>query len=427
MSGKPFFDLNVPLSEAIAERRAPNRGDQTEFTTDTKLPMQLPAIVWSAIPQRYLDLVGPCTEAPVEFHLITLIVAIGCLIGRRCWVMMPHATFPNFYALLIGETGDSRKTTAYRFGIDLLRDVSDRIDAKVKPLFGLASIEGLAAAMKDGDSAEAFRILAVEDEFKSLIRKGQQKSTSNLIPRLTELYNTLARFEVNTKADRIVIQDPFLSVISSTTDTWFAECMSESEISGGFLNRWVVLRGKSDKLIAFPEPVDDGKWQRLVHDLAQAVQRASGRFTLSDGAKEVYSEFYRLFRTRQGEGLLLEATSRGHLHAIKFGLVYAVLAGHSQIEADDIKRGIALAVHCGNVAQSSAVGIGQSRIGKQEQQLLTALRAGRLSPRDVLRRFGWSADELSRLSRGLQHAGLVDITTETTTAGRRRVFIESRE
>ena len=40
--------------------------------------------------------------------------------------------------------------------------------AKVKILFGLSSAEGLASEMKDGESAEPYRILAVEDEFKAL-------------------------------------------------------------------------------------------------------------------------------------------------------------------------------------------------------------------------------------------------------------------
>jgi hypothetical protein len=336
-------------------------------------------------------------------------------------------TYPNVFALLVGSTGDSRKTTAYRFAIDLVRDVSERLNIKLKTLFGLSSVEGLAAAMLDGDSTEPYRILGVEDEFRSLVAKGHQKAVSNLIPRLVELYNTLPRFEVNTRVDRIEVAHPFLSLLSSTTQSWFSESIADSDVSGGFLNRWVLFHGESDRVIPIPEPVDGPQWGRLVQDLAGTIERAKGRYLLSDDATRIYSEFYILFRGRKGTDRVLEATARSHLHAMKFALVYAVLAGHAQIEAEDIKRGIALAVYCGNVAESLAGVIGQSRVGQQEQRLLAALRGGRMSSREAMRRFGWSASEFDYVARGLQRVGLVELVNETTLAGQRRIFVEGRE
>jgi len=52
------------------------------------------------------------------------------------------------------------------------------------------------------NSHKPHRSLAVVAEFKASVTKGHQKGVSNLIPRLTELYNTLRRIEVNTKNDR---------------------------------------------------------------------------------------------------------------------------------------------------------------------------------------------------------------------------------
>jgi hypothetical protein len=168
----------------------------------------LPEIAWRGLARRYRDLVGPCTEAPEAFHLASLIAAAGCLIGRKAWICTPHPTFPNFYCLLIGKTGHTRKTTAYKFALDLLGDASNLASARTKCLSGLASVEGLAAAMQ---GTEPCCVLCVEDELKTLIKKGGQKAVGNLIPKLTELYNCPATFEVNTKNSPILVREPFLA------------------------------------------------------------------------------------------------------------------------------------------------------------------------------------------------------------------------
>lgn len=133
----------------------------------------------------------------------------------------------------------------------------------------------------------------------------------------------------------------------------------------------------------------------------------------------MFEQFYRSFRNRSVEGLAREATSRTDLHAMKFGLVYAVLAGHSQIEGADMGRGIALATYCADVAASLTGGVGLSRLGAHEQRLLEILGRGRTSTREAYRRLKLSASELDRITRPLQRVGLIEIITETSTAGRR--------
>lgn len=218
-------------SNPTAERETPS-AHREYHSRESKLPSS----VWTGLTEQYLSLVGPSTEAPAEYHLASFVSAFGCLVGRRAWVLNPHPLYPNFYIGLIGETGDARKSTAYQFALNLMRDVAEQVDANVKPLRGLASIEGLAVAMRGGDSARSYGILAIEDELRSLITKGQQKGVANLIPRLTELYNCPDSFEVNTRADRLLIHNPFLSILTSTTESWFQESITDSEILGGFIN-----------------------------------------------------------------------------------------------------------------------------------------------------------------------------------------------
>ena len=108
----------------------------------------LPNVALHGMAGRFVDALRNSTEAPPEFLLAAFLTIVGGLIGRRAWVTYARPTYPNLYSLLVGETAGSRKTTAMGFAVDLMADVSSRTGSKLKPFYGLASVEGLADAMK---------------------------------------------------------------------------------------------------------------------------------------------------------------------------------------------------------------------------------------------------------------------------------------
>jgi hypothetical protein len=359
----------------------------------------LPPAAWRGLTGRYRDLVAPCTEAPEAFHLGSVIAAIGCLIGRKAWVVTPHKSFPNFYCMLVGETGHTRKSTAYQFALTLLEDAGYVLEAKVKRLNGLASVEGLAAAMRGSTSEEAIRILCVEDEFRSLVTKSGQKAVSNIIPKVTELYNCPTAFEVNTKKDPIKVAEPFLCMLAATTRAWFEESLSSTDVSGGFLNRWLLFEGGPGELLPFPRPIDHRAWEDLVQDICIAIHQASGLFEFSEDAEKMYDKFYRAARS----AYLSEATSRMDFHAKKLGLLYAILAGHQRIEQEDIESGISVAEYCAKVVEPLASGIDLSPQKRLEDRFLDLLRQGKIGAREAYRKLHVSAGELSRAIDSLKH------------------------
>jgi hypothetical protein len=364
---------------------------------------RLPEIAWTGLVKRYRDLVAPCTEAPEAFHLGCLIAAVGCLIGRRAWVVTPHATYPNFYSLLVGSTANTRKSTAYQFALGLREDASYVLGAKTKRMNGLASVEGLAAAMRDPKANEPFRVVCVEDEFKSLITKSGQRAVGNIIPKVTELYNCPPSFEVNTKNDPIKVQSPFLCMLAATTRAWFEDSLSANDVSGGFLNRWLLFEGEPGALLPFPPPLDTRGWDDLVLDVCAAVHQAAGHYDFSPEAKEVYRSFYRAAR----RNYCSEATARIDLHAKKLGLLYAVLAGHSQIRADDIQSAIAVAEYCAQVVEPLAARLDVSPQKRLEDRLLDLLKGGRIGRREAYRTLHVAARDLYAASRSLQEMGQI--------------------
>jgi hypothetical protein len=234
-------------------------------------------VAWRGLAGRYRDVVSRCTEAPDVFHLGSFVAAVGCLIGRKAWVCCPHRVYPNFYSLLVGKTANARKTTAYQFSIDLFDEVQELLyDDHAKRLNGLASPEGLALAMKYRDSQEPYRILGIEDEFRSLITKGGQRAVANLIPKITGLFNSPRAFEVNTKNNPILVRNPFLCLLAASTRAWFEQSLTQRDVSGGFLNRWLLFEGQAEKELPTPPPVEQRPWENLVLEVADAFRTASG-------------------------------------------------------------------------------------------------------------------------------------------------------
>jgi Protein of unknown function (DUF3987)/CHC2 zinc finger len=386
----------------------------------------LPGCVQEGFAGEYLDLLKDTTEAPASFHMAALMTAAGCLMGRDVSIKHPRLVYGNLFTLLIGGTASARKTTALQFAADLAMGAALKLGVTIKPLYGIASVEGLALAMTDRDGTP-LRVFAIEDEFRSLLKKGQQKGVANMIPRLTELYNHLPAFEVNTRADRICVNGFFLSLAAASTPAWFADSLTDLDIGGGFLNRWCVFTGQAERPIPRPAPVDRERWKKLVSKLARRVSTAAraggGQRVMSAEAGRSYDEFYRRDWRRAQTNPHAEVSARTGLHALKFALIYSVLEEHLQIEADDIERGVALANYCGACMESLAERVGESRHARLERKIAEELRAGPATAAQLLRKFRVSADDLNRAIRALEYGGLIQLDREGGTGGRPRLVL----
>lgn len=348
--------------------------------------IRFPDTAWTGLFARYRNLVVPCTEAPPEFHFASFITAVGCLIGRRAWICNPRPTYPNFFSLLIGETAQARKTTAYQFALKLFDDVADMMRLSVQKLHGVASVEGLATKMQSGD------LLCIEDEFRSLVTKGGQRAVANILPKLTELFNCPEAFEVNTKNNPIRVVSPFLAMLSASTPAWFEKSLSKSDVGGGFLNRWQLFYGRGGKLLAFPPEVNQTEWDELMIDIGVALEGATGLVTFSLAAQEMYTGFYTEIRTQSTS----EATARMDLHAKKIALLYAVLDSRREIGLDDVTHACAVAKYCGEVVGPLAERLEVTPQMKVEERLLESLVPGPITPREAYRKLHITAADFRR-------------------------------
>src|SRR5262245_7804185 len=91
--------------------------------TDFLVRQPFPEAAWTGLFSRWRDIAAPCTEAPLESLWAAFLLAAGMVLGRNVWRCSPRAVFANFYLLLIGQTGDSRKSTVLWLVEELLQRV----------------------------------------------------------------------------------------------------------------------------------------------------------------------------------------------------------------------------------------------------------------------------------------------------------------
>ena len=86
---------------------------------------------------EYVEAMGVTTEAPLEFHLFSLLAVLSTVFGRRSLPFGTRELRPTLYVVLMGDTAVTHKTTAASAAVSMMR----RLDPDVRMIEGLG-IEG---------------------------------------------------------------------------------------------------------------------------------------------------------------------------------------------------------------------------------------------------------------------------------------------
>lgn len=398
---------------------------------------ELPEEVWQGLYGDYRDLVAGTTEAPDNYHYACFAVALGATLGRRIHVYHARRLFPNFYICLVGRTAITRKDTARYRTQRLLNDLhseENQENPQFQILPGIGSAEGLLDAL----GGERKVVVLSESELLSLLAKARQEALSNLIPKLTSLFDCPDLETLKTRQRTVVCKEPFLSISSGTTLAWLQKALTEKDIYGGFANRFIFVHGNPKPPLPFPPKVDADAYTALlakINDIrlwAERLQRseASGELVVPDTTKAMFADYYAEYHKRcAAETLPATLIPRVQTFVWKFGLLYAAMAASEQILPEHLEP----AILAGNYFEKSVVQIfhtfGASRGKQVEEKLLAFLRSkGRGVPilqRDVYRALNLSATELEQAAKPLERLGFIKNSTRVTKRGRKVLCYEA--
>jgi Protein of unknown function (DUF3987) len=329
-----FTDGKDPAQ--LMQEQITEEPEQVEEHTVRKFP----EAAWTGLFRGWRDITAPCTEAPTESLWGAFLLAAGLVLGRSVWRSSPRPLYSNFYLLLLGQTGDSRKSTV----IWLTEELLQRVGADVQIIKGIVSTEGLLEALAQ---KEETRALGYADEFRSLLSVAKRKGTQDIIPRLQSLHSCPYQDTITRREESTTAVKPFLSFITATPQAFVDDLLGELEITGGFLNRFLIITGEVQEPKPRVQPPSEAAWESIVRPLREIHERMVANphhmeFNLE--AEQLWDCFYTEWRTKRKtcNPRTADLSARTFEHVLKMAVVYSVLAGEQTINPRSLATAIAI-------------------------------------------------------------------------------------
>ena len=278
---------------------------------------------------EFAELYSTYLEAPAHFFFISFLTCLGSVLSNKLTLQSEIKPQPRLYVVLLGESGDVRKSTAISKTLSFFQD--HIIEYPVS--WGVSSAEGLQARLKEQEEKDQKRdavLLLVYDEFKSFVSKCKIDG-SVLLPMCTTLFES-NRYESRTKSTDIKLQQAYLSMLAASTINTYERVFDSNFGDIGMINRLFICPGDSERRFSFPEIIPDSEKKRIGESLTDVLHFVGQQksFELTTDAKNYYHKWY----------LSLENsihTKRLDVYALRFMTLLAVneLKDHIDLEIVD--------------------------------------------------------------------------------------------
>jgi len=205
---------------------------------------------------RYIKNCQEITDAYPEYNFACALELLGFQTQRHLIIdIMPRLLYPNFYILIFGEPGYSRKSVA-------LEQMEKMIANKDVLLEGAFSSESLADNLKDQPNSIFFY-----DEFGVFWKNCEKKYGETIKENLSSIFYCPAEKKLtNFKNSVVKAKNLFPFFIGGIQPEFFGEIMNASAIRQGFLTRFLVIYAERDKKQMDqpdPEPRIDTEFNHL--------------------------------------------------------------------------------------------------------------------------------------------------------------------
>lgn len=347
-------------------------------------------------------------ESPESFHIWAGLVTIAAAAQRKVFLDLDHfVVYPNLLVLLVGPSGEVRKSTAMGFARGICKELEDwgfKLEIAPKKVSGAS----LVSRMSRIQNPEHQSLTVFAGELGTLL--GSQ--STDVTDMITDLHDCEIDWDkelVSRAAEKITA--PWLNVIGATTPVWLADNLPKTAVEGGFLSRTIlVYEGESDKRIALPKMSVEQKAIRknLLNDLCEVAQ-ARGNFTIVPEAEKLYEAWYNDKENfRVADPRLKTYASRKNIHALKLAMLLSLAESNSLlIEEKHIELAIAILSTIEPSMPMALAGVGKNPFALEYESVKRQIQmAGRISYRTLI------SMNISRMERPVIDSILATLATE---------------
>lgn len=189
--------------------------------------------------EKYIAWAKELTDAPIQYHQASAFVILSAILsGNVCLPTSHEKVSPNLWFMILAGTTLTRKSTAMRFGMGLLRDVDERAEMATD-----GSIEGILSGLRDRPGQPS---IFLRDEFTGLLDAIANKDyMAGFAEQMTKLYDgdNIKRL---LRKETIEVKDPRFIVFAGGIKDKTQMLLTEEHIMSGFIPRFVFISGDAD-------------------------------------------------------------------------------------------------------------------------------------------------------------------------------------
>jgi hypothetical protein len=383
----------------------------------------------------YKEWANQATDAPEQYHELTCFIALSAVVCAGLYLKVEWGEIiPNLWGLVLGESTLTRKTTAMRMAMDMLKDVDDSL---------LLASDGSAEGLLTGLTIRPKRVsIFYKDEVSGFFDAINRKDYLAGLPEtLTQLYDVPKVYTRLLRKETITISEPYFIFFGGGIRDKVYSLINDEYILSGFLPRFLVVSGENDlsrlRRTGPPTEVSTERKDNIIRSLADLRDRynttveeyivgqkvevaARLEAKLTPDAWNYYGDLEDKL-TRAGSDsdmsmLALPTFSRLSFSLLKMALLVAASrrepdsANRLTVEVRDVKQAAFYIQKWGNYSVDLLVNAGRSTTEKIVSRGLSLIRRKEgITRAEFMQRLHLSAREAKDLIDTMVQRGLVDI------------------
>ncbi|MFB4306934.1 hypothetical protein [Actinomadura sp. GTD37] len=308
-------------------------------------PPRLPDTALYGLAGETVKYTAPYTEASGAAILFTFLASAGTYLGGQPHMFAGDAIHPaRLWPLIVGPTSNGMKGTSWNV-VTRIIEQTDPAFAAAHTASGLSTAEGLIEQVRDANGtdpeADGFdegitdkRLMVIESEFAAVLGRARREGNV-LSPVLRDVWDGKRLQTMTRKVNALTASGHHISVIGHITPTELIAKLTDSDMAGGLVNRFLPCWSIRSKKL----PDGGGTPPDVLEYLAAGLTRAKdqtrryGRMQRTPGANRLWHSFYdELTPDDLTEGPIAWVSARAVPQVIRLSTAYALLDSAREID-----------------------------------------------------------------------------------------------
>lgn len=306
-------------------------------------------------------------ETAEDFDFWGAIWILSLLCNRNILINRPNLyLYPNFYILLVANSGIARKSTAINFAKKILDGIIEKDNIHL--LTSTTSSQKFNQTLSNLSKKNKNCVIGINcSEFITFYKN------KSLIYQLTDFYDcpderkgygTITKGNIN-------IYNLFISSYTGSTPIYYIKAVNEDEICGGFTSRNIIIPAeKGKRRIAWE--TQNRNYEEIIKigkSIQKFIKKSEGVCNLSTEAIRRYTNWYNRRKLSNFDPFLQSFESREQDYVLKLACLFAI----NEYSLEISEKHITLAINFIKNYKKSSYNYFRNEIYKEDKNDLTVI------------------------------------------------------